>query len=199
MWKFLTEHPRLTLSMCIAGCALFADSFLKRKATQELIRPVYAKLEIGSKPTVPLGSINTVIHRPEVLEEMKVAIGLPGVVLSREVDEMENQIGDLDKRKGFCVIVGPSGTGKTLCVTQICNESPKGALYFEIVSANDFTSNLAKGLCMKTKASGIFDLALAYISAADNYKLYHDLPEDKDERNNNGCIIKSCKGVPGQI
>ena len=132
MWNFLREHPRLTISMCVAGCMPLADCFLKRKATKGLIRPVYAKMEVGSKPTIPLRS--TVIGRPEVLEGVKVAIGfsqrLPGVV-SRDVDE-----GDLDKGTGFCVIVGPSGTGKTVCVTQICNESPKGALYVEIVSAN---------------------------------------------------------------
>ena len=99
-------------------------------------------------PIVPLGRI---IHRPEVLEEVKVVIGfsqrLLGVVLSRDVNEMDNQINssdDLDKGKGFCVIVDPCRTGKIVCVTQICNESPKGALYFEIVSANSFTSDLAK-------------------------------------------------------
>ena len=68
-------------------------------------------MEIGLKSIVPLGRI---IHKPEVLEEVKVAIGfsqrLLGVVPSRDVDEMDNQInssGDLDKGKGFCVIVGP--------------------------------------------------------------------------------------------
>ena len=188
MWNFLTQHPRLTISMCVVGCIPLADSVLKRKATEELIRPVYAKMEVGSKPTVPLGRRNTVIDRPEVLEEVKVAIGfsqrLPaGVVASRDMDEMDNQSnssGDLDKGKGFCVIVGPSGTGKTVCVAQICNESPKGALYFEIVCANSFTSDLAKEICMKIEPSGVIDLVLGYIS--NNYKLHHELPEDKDER-----------------
>ena len=96
-------------------------------------------------------------------------------MVSRDVDE-----DDLDKGTGFCVIVGPSGTGKTVCVTQICNESPKGALYVEIVSANSFTSDLAKEISMKTEPSGIIDLALGYLSS--NYKLYHELPDDKDER-----------------
>ena len=97
-------------SMCVAGCIPLADCYLKRKATKGLIRPVYAKMEVGSKPTIPLRS--TVISRPEVLEEVKVAIGFPqrppGVV-SRDVDK-----DDLDVEKGFCVIVSPSGTGKTV-------------------------------------------------------------------------------------
>ena len=66
MWNFLREHPRLTISMCVAGCMPLADCFLKRKVTKGLIRPVYAKMEVGSKPTIPLRS--TVIGRPEVLE-----------------------------------------------------------------------------------------------------------------------------------
>ena len=33
---------------------------------------------------------------------------------------------------------------------------------------------------MKTEPSGIIDLALGYLSS--NYKLYHELPDDKDER-----------------
>ena len=136
-------------------------------------------MEVGSKPNIPLRS--TVISRPEVLEEVKVAIGFPqrppGVV-SRDVDK-----DDLDEEKGFCVIVGPSGTGKTVCITQICNESPKGALYVEIVSPGSFTSDLAKEISMKTEPSGIIDLALGYLSS--NYKLYHELSDDNDKK---GCL-----------
>ena len=94
-----------------------------------------------------------------------MAIGfskLPGVVPSSEpsvdayMDEMDSS-GDLklDKGKSFCVIVGPSGTSKTVCVTQICNESLEGALYFEIVSANSFTSDLAKEICMKIEPPSV--------------------------------------------
>ena len=131
-------------------------------------------MQVGSKPTIPLRS--TVISRQEVLEEVKVAIGLPqrppGVV-SRDVDK-----DDLDEVKGFCVIVGPSGMGKTVCITQICNESPKGALYVEIVSASSFTSDLVKEISMKTESSGIIDLALGYF----NYKLYYDWSDDNEEK-----------------
>ena len=176
MWNFLREHPRLTVSMCVAGCMPLADCYLKRKATKGLIRPVYAKMEVGLKPTIPVFS--TVISRPEVLEEVKVAIGFsqrpPGVV-SRDMDK-----DDLNEIKGSCVIVGPSGTGKTVCTTQICNESPEGALYVEIVSARNFTSDLAKEISMKTKPSGIIDLALGYLSS--NYKLYHEFDDDNEIR-----------------
>ena len=118
------------------------------------------------------------ISRPEILEEVKVAIGFPqrppGVV-SRDVDK-----DDLNEQKGYCVIVGPSGTGKTVCITHICNESPKGALYVEIVSASSFTSDLAKEISMKTEPSGIIDLALGYLSS--NYKSYHELSDDNEKR-----------------
>ena len=168
MWNFLREHPRLTISMCVAGCMPLADCFLKRMATKGLIRPVYAKMEVGSKPLR-----STVIGRPEVLEEVKVAIGfsqrLPGVV-SRDVDE-----DDLDKGTGFCVIVGPSGTGKTVCLTQICNESPKGALYVEIVSANNVRS--CEGDLHENRA-----IRYNRFSIRIFIKLYHELPDDKDER-----------------
>ena len=178
MWNFLREHPRLTGSVCVAGCMPLADCYLKRKATKGLIRPVYAKMEVGSKPTIPLRS--TVISRPKVLEEVKVAIGFPqrppGVV-SRDVDK-----DDLDEGKGFCVIDGPSGTGKTVCIRQICNESPKGALYVEIVSPDCFTSKLAKEISMKTEPSSIIDLALGYLSS--NYKSYHELSDDNEK----GCL-----------
>ena len=176
MWNFLRDHPCLTGSMCMAGCIPLADCYLKRKATKGLIRRVYAKMEVGSKPTIPLRS--TVISRPEVLEKVKVVIVFPqrqpGVV-SRDVDK-----DDFDEVKGFCVIVGPSGTGKTVCIRQICNESPKGALYVEIVDANSFMSKLSKEISMKTEPSSIIDLASGYLSS--NYKLYHELSDDNDKK-----------------
>lgn len=113
--KFLAEHPRLSMGMCVVGCIPVANVFLKRRATKELIRPVYAKLEVGSKPSVPLGRNNNIIPRPEVLDKLKIVIGFSQC----HVDEMD------DDGKGFSVIVGPSGTGKTVAVTHICNESPQ--------------------------------------------------------------------------
>ena len=128
-----------------------------------------AKLEVSSNPRVPLGRNNNIIPRPELLDKMKMVIGFS----QSNLDEMDG-----DEGKGFSVIVGPSGTGKTVAVTHICNESPQGVLYVEVVSANSFMFDIAKEIGMKVAPSGIIDLILGHIS--DSYKLYHEIPEDKD-------------------
>ena len=66
--------------MCIAGCIPIADS----RRTKQLISPVFAKLEVGSKPRVPLGRINMVIDRPEIVEKLKRVIGFGDI----KVDEI---------------------------------------------------------------------------------------------------------------
>ena len=66
-------------------------------------------------------------------------------------------------------LIGPSGTGKTLMVKDLCNRYSEGVLYHEIVQWKCFVEALAQDVRMKIKL-------LEYVSK--NYVHYHPLPQD---------------------
>lgn len=46
--------------------------------------------------------------------------------------------------KQYDVMVGPTGTGKTLLVRNMCNKFPEGVLYCEVIEPKEFVTQLAK-------------------------------------------------------
>ena len=75
----------------------------------------------------------------------------------------------------FGVIVGPSGTGKTIAVKDLCHTYPEGVFYHEISDPKSFVLALAEEVGMKIKPLSVFDLMLEYISA--KYCHYHQIPD----------------------
>ena len=83
-----------------------------------------------------------------------------------------------DKQKDstcFGAIIGPSGTGKTLAVKDLCNRYPEGVLYHEVWEPKRFVEALAEDVGMKIKPDNVLDLLLEYVSK--NYVHYHPLPQ----------------------
>ena len=75
-------------------------------------------------------------------------------------------------------MLGPSGTGKTTLVRQLCARYPHGVLYHEVFDPCALTQELARAAGMIVKPQNLFDLLLANVS--ETYRQYHVLPEDTD-------------------
>ena len=142
------------------GGAIAADQYLMYRASTALLNPVMKKLEEGSKPSIPL---TYVVERKEIWEAI----------------ERTFLIGTGRKDEGFGIIFGPSGSGKTITIRKVCNNHPKGVVYVELKDYSDysFVEEMTNQLGLKTKPSGIIDLALGHFS--QNYVTHHQLPKDQ--------------------
>ena len=73
------------------------------------------------------------------------------------------------------VVLGPSGSRKTVAGMDLCEKHPKGVLYMEIMEPEVFHYDLATCMGMRLQPTNIEDLILGYISA--EYRHHHQLPE----------------------
>ena len=150
-------HPMKTTALLSIVFAPVTDRCLRARAINGLNNPVLEKMEIGSRPDV------------------KVSCFMPRVEISTFIKSLY-----LDNKANgyawFGLIVGPSGTGKTTIVRDLCERLPKGVLYHEArgFGREQFVQSLAEEVGMKIRPTSIFDLLLACIS--DNYACYHQLP-----------------------
>lgn len=157
---FLKTHPLKTTAFLAVVFYPITDRYLRAKAIQELIDPVISKMEMGSRPVVSLSSI---YPRPELNDVLKK------LYLDRYSDNLHKDL------VCFGVVVGPSGTGKTVAVKNLCQQFPEGVLYHEISQPECFVQALAEEIGMKTKPTNIFDMLLEYMSK--KYVHYHRLPD----------------------
>ena len=65
----------------------------------------------------------------------------------------------------FGVILGPSGSGKSVAIRDLCEKHLKGILYVEIIKPIIFHKDLATCIGMTLQPSNIEDLILGYLSA----------------------------------
>ena len=79
--------------------------------------------------------------------------------------------------KQFGVIVGPTGTGKSAVVRNVCNKDPEGTLYVEVTEPGEFVQQLAHELNLKIVPSNILDIALSYYSSP--HKMYYSLKDNQ--------------------
>ena len=112
-------------------------------------------MEMGSKPE---GSVAQLYPRLELKNAMK-----------------ELYVNNKGDSTCFRVIVGPSGTGKTIAVKDLCHTYPEGMFYHKISDPKSFVLALAEEVSTKIKPSSVFDLMLEYISA--KYCHYHLIPD----------------------
>ena len=145
---------------------------LKYRAKSQLEYPIYKQLVKGSRPPplcIPPGLCE--IKRPHLKNELLKVVG------SRRNGGGH---GDDGARFGrFGVVIGPSGTGKSLLMREVCNDFPTGVLYIEIFNAHSCVKELAKAAGMVTSPQSLIDLALSYL--VDDYRHYHILPDTIDE------------------
>ena len=163
--SFFTNHPTLSFyALGFGACTFSAHQYIKFQ-TKSMESAVYEKIEMGTRP--PLLRQKHMISREKTAEEI-VELFFP------KSDEDASK-GD---RHSFGLIIGPTGTGKTCLVTNLCNKFPKGVIYYEVVEPKTFSVNLSKALSMKTAPSNIFDLLLSYLSS-DNFT-YYRLSDDQE-------------------
>lgn len=170
--NFARRYLRSTLCVGLIGCAPVANWYLKRiKVKEELYKPVYKKLEIGSRPNVGITDEKHVVPRDNISTMISEFLKLsPRHHESKENEQPKAKLG---------LVMGPSGTGKSILLREVCNKFPHGLIYIEVVEPVSFPIALAKEISMKLAPSSVLDLLFGYIYSG--YKLYHDIPKEKKE------------------
>ena len=157
-------YPRLLgFGIGVVTTAITAHQYMKFQ-TQALEESVYKNMEKGSKPLLPKKRL---IPREDIAEEVKRFFFPEYKAGKRETDDKY--------ANGFGIIVGPTGSGKTTLVVNLCNKFPQGVLYYHSMEPEVFSENLAETVAMKIHPSSIFDLVLGYFSS--DYFMYYRLSE----------------------
>ena len=96
-----------------------ADRFLKWRGQREKSGSIYKKMETGSRPPVPISHTTSMIERTIELEQVQ------RIFFPHTLGEIkEHSARKMPSMSLFGLLVGPSGTGKTVAITHLCNEFP---------------------------------------------------------------------------
>ena len=152
-----------SLGVLILVISPVADRYLKERGMKAKNGLVFKKLELGSKPRLPTAVMQ---ERNKEFEQLQRAF-LPHTL---------GQCNEIPSRSLFGLLVGPSGTGKTVAITHLCNKFPEGVVYCEVREPFAFPATLATEVGMKLNPFGLLDLVLSHIST--EYALYHKIPQD---------------------
>lgn len=159
--EIMRKHPRIVpYAVGTVATAVAIQQYMKF-ATTSLQKRVYKQMLRGTRPPVPVGA--EWIPREEISKEL--------------VDLFFPKGGEL--RRTFGLIVGPTGTGKTVLVSDLCNQYPEGVLFYEVREPKTFASGLARAVSMKISPSNVIDLVLGYFSAS--YFMYYRLSNETQE------------------
>ena len=159
----MMTHRFATATMFTVVFGYPTDWYLRKRAKRDLYAPVVTKINLGSRPHL---SVKNLVPRPELAATLKE------LFLSEDEREQEDST-------CFGAIIGPTGTGKTLAVKDLCNRYPEGVLYHEVELSKCFVEALAKDVGMKIKPDSVLDLLLEHVSK--NYVHYHHLPQGTHE------------------
>lgn len=191
--NIIQKYPKTSL---VTACIPLAHSFLKYRAKWGLEHPMYAQIVKGTKPD-PIAYNFPVIHRPKLEIELAKLIGArtdkEAEINMDQVNKSDKEVkeintGQVDKsdekmeesmsevNRLFGVVIGPSGTGKTLLTRQVCRDNPNGILYVEVFDPLSLTEQLAETAGMSVSPKNLFDLVLSHIS--ETYCQHHFLPRD---------------------
>lgn len=164
------KYPKTSGCVTLLVLSPLVHHYLKRRSTKQLEAPILARIEQGSKPT-PIPSSFMYVDRP--VEEKRIA----GLIRGEQKERVQDK-GDAAEHESdtpyFSVILGPSGTGKTLLTRNVCMKYPVGVVYHEVFDPTSVAKGLAESFGMITKPNSIVDLALSSIS--DTYHHYHTIP-----------------------
>ena len=94
---------------------------------------------------------------------------MPHTLGNKEIEHSETPSKSL-----FGLLVGPSGTEKTVAITHLCKKFPRGIMYSEVSNPLAFPETLAAEVGMKLDSFGFVELVLGYISP--EYALYQKDP-----------------------
>jgi len=161
--QWISKNPYKAGTFAIIVTSPVMDYWLKRKANHDLVESVLKKIEAGTKPSLPVGYLTNMVRRPK---------------LDKELYKLFYPTSPT-KDKFFGIVMGPSGTGKTFAIRNLCRSYPSGAIYYEVREHSFFAENLSKEVDLKIKPSNVFDLAIACLS--DKYVRYVHLPESSVE------------------
>jgi len=165
------------LNVIIVGGTLSASAWVVASTymaiqKRRMAAQVYRQLENGTMPKIsrsPL--IGDMLYRNDLHDKI-TELFFPRA-------QSEAQLPTAEEGRGFGLIVGPTGTGKTTLVRTACAELPGGVLYYNVRETKDFCTELAETVGMKIAPSNVFDLLLGYFQS-DDFVYYH-LPQKQDQ------------------
>ena len=156
-------HPKVSGVLVSLPLAHFG---LKARADRGR-RSILRRLEEGSRPS-PIPTITNKVHIDRSnSQKMLSQLVLPPAI------QTEKHAASL---KSFGVVLGPSGTGKTALVRELCARYPHGVLYHEVFEPRVLTEELTRAAGMIVKPNNLFDLLITTVS--ETYRKYHVLPKD---------------------
>ena len=180
---FTTLFQTILKNQKVSGLLIatpLAHLYLQSRAKRKLQAPILSQLEKGTKPPMlPCG--RTLIERPLLMKQLSILI--------RGGSELEDDhptsgkssasADSQDLNRFYGVVIGPSGTGKTLLTRRVCNIDPVGVLYHEIYDPGRAAEEMAKTAGLILSPNSLVDLGLSYLS--ERYRHYHSLPEDTSQ------------------
>ena len=166
----IETYPKTVGCLTFVTLSPLAHLYLKKRSKTRLEAPILARIQEGSKPEVIPHSF-VFIERP--VEEKRLLGLIRGDRGVRETSS-DGAINE-DSSPYFSVVLGPSGTGKTLLTRKVCMEHPVGVLYHEVFDPISFAKELGESVGMTTKPNSIIDLAVSSLS--DTYHHYHTIPD----------------------
>ena len=154
--EWVTANPRIAFAAAITVGSPLINYVLKVKASWDLTGPAVTKIETGTRPSLPIMNMDKMIARPHLEKE-------PFNLFHPSQDETF-----------FGIVIGPSGTGKTMAIRNFCRMYPSGVMYYEVREASFFAEELAEEVGIRTKPTNVFDFVLGKLS--DKYVHYLCLP-----------------------
>lgn len=154
------EYPRTFVSVAFVVALPVVHVYLKRRSKKRLEAPILAAFTEDIKPALVPYSVK-LVQRP-VEENRLLNLICPKVkrtVLTTGANDQQQGKGDY-----FAVVIGPSGTGKTLLTSKVCFDYPFGVLYHEVFNPSSVVQELAVSVGMVLEPDSIVDLALSAIS-----------------------------------
>ena len=154
---FLKNYPQISfygIGTITLGIGVHQYMMMQRR---KLERATLKKMEMGSKPHIPHPNPSLMLPREKATMEI-VDLFFPYKPHSQPVTEPTTAATEnlnLEEGKGFGLMVGPTGTGKTATITRACNKFPKGVLYTKVFEPNVFDTDLAKEISMKIGPSNM--------------------------------------------
>ena len=158
--KWVTANPRKAFAVAITVGSPFINYLLQKKASRDLIGPAVRKIETGTRPSLPIMNTDKMIARTDLEKELF------------------NLFHPSQGETFFGIVIGPSGTGKTMAIRNFCRLYPSAILYFEVREVNFFAEELAKEAGIKTKPTNVFDIMIGQLS--NKYVHYLRLPNSSE-------------------
>ena len=127
---FIKSHPLISFYTAGTVTGVFIIYQYMKFETKSMELAVYKKMKTGTRPPTSLPGSIAMVPRESVSKEI-LDLFFP------HYEEAKNLKGNR-KKCAFGLILGPTGTGKTAVVTDLCNAYPEGVFIMRLRNRRHF-------------------------------------------------------------